>query len=1202
MMRWVSRILGRIRYVRVPKWVWLVLGLLCIALLIWFVGPLVAIAKWSPLAGWIARTVVIAVMLLAVGGFYGWKRWKARKRNAEMMAELKAQPKPPPEPDLSEDDIKEMEERAAKALELMKSARVGKQREFVYELPWYIIIGPPGAGKTTALQNAGLQFPVAQELGAAPLRGIGGTTTTEWWFTDQAVLIDTAGRYTTQDSHQAADAKAWEGFLSLLKRFRPRQPVTGILVAISVTDLINGDESEATAHGRAVRQRINEISQKFSVRPPVYVLLTKMDLLAGFTEFFDDATASDRDQVWGHTFPIETSRSGDAAAQGFAPAFDGLVRRLTDRVLARVQAERDMARRGLIFGFPQQFAALRQPLSTLLQIIGRETKFEPTPLMRGFYFTSGTQFGRPIDRLLSSISGQFGLPNVPVPADAPAGRSYFLRHLLGEVVFKEGALAGQDPAGERKRRLQRLAVVGAGAAVVALFCVGWVYGYVRNASLVNQLQTRTAALQKSVAALPSGDLSDSDLMQVLPVLDQARNLPFASTAPKNIRSAGFSFGVGRTRALRPQVDGAYRNLLNRQLLPRLVLTLEDRLRSAVSDTGASDSRPAVYNLLRIYLMLGRAPGAPLEASQISTWFANDWADRFAGAEDDAARASLAGHLATLLQGPVAPPPLDRELIATARAKVTSLSPGERAYARLLADASLAEMPQFTLVGIPSVGTSGLFARRSGKSMSLGVPGMFRRDAFYSKVMPAIAQLATQSANEDWVTGAPAGGAARGVMVAAEVGRIKDGILVAYLKDFTAHWDAFIDDITISGERPVDERIRVAVQPPSPVKQLVNAIAKETDLSPPSIKSSGAAGAVRVAALFSRNIYRGQQRAQQIDSAMSYGPQGPPGPLDEVIEHFRWLRDMNPVQGPSPIDGALQALGALGDSAVAARTAAGMGDPVLQRSRAASAMEATARLDQVSAALPPVLGGMFTGFVRASTTQLNRSVNQNIQTQYAGQLRNECKAIVGQGYPFTAGERQVSIDDFSRLFRPGGLLDQFSQTNLAGMIDTSKPGWTLTQAGRSLGLKVESVRQLERADTIRRAFFQPGDIRPNVRFAMEPTEIEGAPSVALNIDGTPASFDAANRRSMELRWPGSAPGASVSFQSPGAAPSVRTWTGDWAFVRMISEGGVVNAGPRSVSFKTTAGTGTAGFSLRLLNTDGNPFLLNELKSFKCPDSL
>ena len=102
-------------------------------------------------------------------------------------------------------------------------------------LPWYVIIGPPGSGKTTALVNSGLHFPLAAQLGAGAVRGVGGTRNCDWWFTDQAVLLDTAGRYTTQDSNSTVDKAAWLGFLDLLKKQRSRRPIDGAFIAISLS-------------------------------------------------------------------------------------------------------------------------------------------------------------------------------------------------------------------------------------------------------------------------------------------------------------------------------------------------------------------------------------------------------------------------------------------------------------------------------------------------------------------------------------------------------------------------------------------------------------------------------------------------------------------------------------------------------------------------------------------------------------------------------------------------------------------------------------------------------------------------------------------------------------------------------------------------------------------------------------------------------
>ena len=84
----------------------------------------------------------------------------------------------------------------------MQALKARRDGAGLYDLPWYMIIGPPGAGKTTVLVNSGLNFPLAEKFGKEALRGVGGTRSCDWWFTDQAVLLDTAGRYTTQDSNQ----------------------------------------------------------------------------------------------------------------------------------------------------------------------------------------------------------------------------------------------------------------------------------------------------------------------------------------------------------------------------------------------------------------------------------------------------------------------------------------------------------------------------------------------------------------------------------------------------------------------------------------------------------------------------------------------------------------------------------------------------------------------------------------------------------------------------------------------------------------------------------------------------------------------------------------------------------------------------------------------------------------------------------------
>src|SRR5690606_36318918 len=185
-----------------------------------------------------------------------------------------------------------------------------------------------------------LDFPLAEQFGKGALQGIGGTRNCDWWFTNEAVLIDTAGRYTTQDSHKVIDSSAWEGFLNLLKRNRRRRPINGAIVAISLHDLLTQTEEERAQQARTIRSRLDELMEKLEIRFPVYLLLTKSDMVSGFSEFFEDLGREEREQVWGVSLP-------NAPDAGQAPNLDFLHEelaklgsRLYDRVLWRMHQDR----------------------------------------------------------------------------------------------------------------------------------------------------------------------------------------------------------------------------------------------------------------------------------------------------------------------------------------------------------------------------------------------------------------------------------------------------------------------------------------------------------------------------------------------------------------------------------------------------------------------------------------------------------------------------------------------------------------------------------------------------------------------------------------------------------------------------------------------------------------------------------------------
>src|SRR5215813_6109460 len=264
-------------------------GITSIASLVYLGGPLIAIGGWHPLQSYLVREILIAVLIAAAasaGSFHFYRRRKKAKALAQGVSEA-AKP---------ESDEAVLKDKMKDALATLKSASGGK-KDFLYDLPWYVLIGPPGSGKTTALVNSGLKFPLSRGATPAAIAGVGGTRYCDWWFTEDAVLIDTAGRYTTQDSDAKADKQSWLAFLEILKKNRPRQPVNGVIVAISLEDLMLLSTAELAAHSNAIRTRLLELHERLKVDFPVYAIFTKADLVAGFVEFFGNMGENGRKQV-----------------------------------------------------------------------------------------------------------------------------------------------------------------------------------------------------------------------------------------------------------------------------------------------------------------------------------------------------------------------------------------------------------------------------------------------------------------------------------------------------------------------------------------------------------------------------------------------------------------------------------------------------------------------------------------------------------------------------------------------------------------------------------------------------------------------------------------------------------------------------------------------------------------------------------------
>jgi type VI secretion system protein ImpL len=303
----------------------------------------------------ISLTAFIAVL---AGSWFAFKKLKARAASKELDKTLNAQAddqEAGARPDL-QPQIKEMRAEFQKAVGSLKSSRLGRSgADALSVMPWYVIIGPPGTGKSTALRNSGLKFPYLGKKGG--VRGVGGTRNCDWWLTNEGVILDTAGRYVTEED----DQEEWLSFLDAVAKSRPRRPINGLIVTVAASELITLDEAGAAALGSQLRERVDEVTGRLHLVVPVYLLVTKCDLLSGFVETFANLPKSERGQVWGFTYPVGASHE-DGPSEMVREKLDELTDVLFERAAARLAQERKMEAREKIFRFPRQLQLLRAAL------------------------------------------------------------------------------------------------------------------------------------------------------------------------------------------------------------------------------------------------------------------------------------------------------------------------------------------------------------------------------------------------------------------------------------------------------------------------------------------------------------------------------------------------------------------------------------------------------------------------------------------------------------------------------------------------------------------------------------------------------------------------------------------------------------------------------------------------------------------------
>jgi len=1157
------------------------LGIGVLGFMIWYYGPLIRFGDFDPLGPPLNRILVILALFLGYGLVRLFKAWRNRKKSEEISKDLaEGAAAADPAEEQSAEELAELKGRFDEALKVLRKSEVGgKKVRSIYQLPWYIIIGPPGSGKTTLLINSGLQFPLADSLGEQKVQGVGGTRYCDWWFTDEAVLIDTAGRYTTQDSNEAVDNKAWTGFLDLLKKHRRRRPINGIILAISTEELLRQSERDKERAAKAISDRIQELYDRLGVRFPIYLMFTKADLLAGFMEYFGDLDRHERAQVWGFTLGVD-----EDPLASFDQHFRELQERLEERLVQRLQDERDVQRRELIYNFPLQMASSRDAIERFLKQVFKPSRYKNTPLLRGLYFTSGTQEGTPFNRIMSQLASNFSLSRSATQSLPSKGKSYFIQDLMMKVIFGESGLAGSNLKVERMYGLARKAGWAALIAIPVLLNVLWWISYGANDDLIDEVNQSAMEIRETIGETDPGDAS---MRGILPLLNEARTLPVGYEASQEFAPLHMRWGLYQGDRLGDNgTIPAYDRILENGFLPRLMIRMEQDLAANMDDPNR------VYELLKAYLMLGTPDR--LDADYVREVIVADWEKNLARVMTNEQLEELKGHLDALLDlQPLTPPfDLDRNLVTSARIVLGRTTLAQRIYSVIKSE-HLDEGEEFSLAEMAGPDGPRVFVRSSGAPITSGVPAFFSPQGYRDMYLPAEEDAIDQVKDESWIFATEATDAVQ----ISETDLI-NGIRLAYLEDYTRTWIEFLEDVRIRPFRDMNQAASILLilsGETSPLRDLLVNVANATRLTPDEV-IRGAEADASLREKFEAMLRAQGQNPDLVDPAL----------VDRSFAAVHALTGDGQEGRPSPLDGLVSDLANL--YTYIEQLSRSSADALLNdmQNEASSAITAVRQRGQRT---PAPIRDWVLGVVSQSDNLIAGDASTAIQAAWSAEVAPFCRQAINGRYPFVRdNSKDVPLYDFGTFFAPGsGILDTFFNEYLAPVVDTTTPTWSLRPTfANSIRIKPSSLRYMQQAKKIQRAFFAGGGNLPSVTFEMRPVRLDAATTnFTLSINGESTSYSHGPIISKTFRWPGDAVQGMVGYQFVPAAASGRSGdseTGPWAVFRMFDRSGLrpaANAEAYLVRFELDERW--AEYEIRAASAF-NPFDMSDLRSFRCPDQL
>ncbi|RWU19106.1 type VI secretion system membrane subunit TssM [Pseudomonas alkylphenolica] len=1160
----------------------LVVGMLLSWVAIWWLGPQWTWREQHPLASVAHRSV--ATLMLVLVPMLAWLlvlRGRYRRLESERAQEAAVAA----DPCLSWINAQEQ----ALNQELANYLANAGGRRALYRLPWYLVLGQEHAGKSSFINRSNQSFSLTR-ISKAQARGRqvqGHDHPVGWWISNDAVIIDPPGEFITQHSVTSelqiepsatgtavpagAQAKLWNHLLAWLVRNRSRRALNGLLLVVDLPALLHATPEARGALAHVLRTRLYELSNQLGSRLPLYVVMSKFDLLDGFEAFFSRLSADQREQVLGFTFKLDAVNAFDVWLDEFAEHYDKLIALLYEQMMEHLRVLSDPRHRERLVSLHAQLIGLRPVLIAFLRETLVSDRFTTPALVRGLYWSSVLQQGDMTNAFVREAAQPYRtvLPLREGKAQRKA-LVYFAQQVFQRVIYKEAGLAGDNVKVARNKR--HLLWVGSGVGVLAV-AVGFATWH--RYFDINEIKAAGVLAKSQEYSHHEVDQRlDPTGRNLLGPLGQIREAVSVFGDYRAAWPAVADFGLYQGRAIGPRVDEAYLSLLSKRFLPALASGVVDAMNTAPE---GSEQQMAA---LRVYRMLEDRQNR--RAQWVEDWMAQQWQQAYPGQSQ--LQRDLMLHLQYALAYADADLPQYREQVAEVQQALRKVPLPQRVYAALKQQAQ--EQLHTGLDLRNQVGpVFDIVYRPSAEAVNLLLAPLVTAKGFTEYFEPRSQQIADMAMIDQWALGE------RSQLDYSHADRdaLTERVRNLYSADYIDSWRRALNAFTVTDFRDLNHGVSVLEHmtgPAAPLLRLLETVRDNTAIHVlPAVQKEQVPAAVLA-------------NADSVETQQAAG----------IRRTFSGLNSLLEPKGeqPSYYDETLSAIGAVYDYAKAVQDSSDRGKSALQVVLQRFAMDGPdpiGTLQRVATGLPEPVRQQVRKVADQTARVLNVEALRELERRWDADVYSFFQQRLAGRYPFVARAPDASLEDFEAFFGPKGRLQQFQNQYLKVFLEDNLDALNTDAQGGSL-IRSDVIAQLQTADRIRETFFdQRGNL--SVQFSIEPLGLSANQRTSLlDLDGQLISYTHGPRQITGVIWPntqGQQVRSNLTLLKLNGNSSSLEYRGPWSMFRLLSRGSLNGRTATSVDLSFRTGDGVMRYRLNAEKAF-NPITQQPFEGFRLPRGL